>query len=113
MDERNIQYNVDVNNNNSNFASDQILIPYNKAFKLSQNIRNNKETNNFKLKNSFQAFATVNHIEDTFNEVSDTTLLQTENEKVTVNTMAGQSQEKKKRETTMILRDTSKYKEKR
>ena len=113
MDERNIQYNVDVNNNNSNFASDEILIPYNKAFKLSQNIRNNKETNNIKLKNSFQAFATVNHIEDTFNEVSDTTLLQTENEKVTVNTMAGQSQEKKKRETTMILRDTLKYKKKR
>ena len=54
MDERNIQYNVDVNNNNSNFASDEILIPYNKAFKLSQNIRNNKETNNIKLKNSFQ-----------------------------------------------------------
>ena len=113
MDERNIQYNVDVNNNNSNFASDEILIPHNKAFKLSQDIRNNKETNNIKLKNSFQAFATVNHIEDTFNEVSDTTLLQTENEKVTVNTMAGQSQEKKKRETTIILRDTLKYKEKR
>ena len=112
MDERNIQYNVDVNNNNSNFASDEILIPYNKAFKLSQNIRNNKETNNIKLKNSFQALATVNHIEDTFNEVSDTTLLQTENEKVTVNTIARQSQEKKKREKTMILRDTIKYKEK-
>ena len=53
--ERNIQYNVDVNNNKSNFSSDEIFMPYNKTFKLSQNIRNNKETNNIKIKNSFQA----------------------------------------------------------
>ena len=45
-DERNIQYNVDVNNHKSNF-------PPNKTFKLSQNLRNNKETNNIKLKHSW------------------------------------------------------------
>ena len=33
--ERNIKYNVDVNNNNSDFPSDEIFMPYNKTFKLS------------------------------------------------------------------------------
>ena len=56
-DERNIQYNVDVNNNKSNFPSDKMFMLYNKTFKLSKNIRNNKETNNIKLKNSSQALA--------------------------------------------------------
>ena len=54
--ERNIQYSLDVNNHKSNFPSDEIFMQYNKTFKLSQNIRNNKETNNIKIKNSFQAF---------------------------------------------------------
>ena len=101
-DERNIQYNVDVSNNESSFPSDEIFIPYNKTSKLSQNIRNNSETNNIKLKNSFQALSTPNDIEDTFNEVSDTAFHKTANEKVTVNTTAGQPEEKKKRETTLI-----------
>ena len=69
-------------------------MPYNKTFKLSQNIRNNKETNNIKIKNSFQALATTDDIEDTLNEISDTTIHQTVNEKVTVNTIAGQSEKK-------------------
>ena len=102
-DERNIQYNVDVSNNKSSFPSDKIFIPYNKTSKLSQNIRNNSETNNIKLKNSSQALSTPNNIEDTFNEVSDTAFHETANEKVTVNTIAGQPEEKKKRETTLIL----------
>ena len=42
--ERNIKCNVDVNNNKSDFPSDEIFIPYNETFKLSQNIRKNKET---------------------------------------------------------------------
>ena len=71
-------------------------MPYSKTFKLSQNIRNNKETNNIKIKNSFQALATTDDIEDTFNEISDTTIHQTVNEKVTVNTIAGQSDKKRK-----------------
>ena len=104
--ETNIQYNVDVNNNKSNFPSDEIFMPYSKTFKLSQNIRNNKETNNIKIKNSLQALATADHIEDTFNEISDTTIHQTVNEKVTVNTIAGQSEKKKKRKTTVILGDS-------
>ena len=41
---RNIKCNVDVNNNKSDFPSDEIFIPYNETFKLSQNIRKNKET---------------------------------------------------------------------
>ena len=105
-DERNIQYNVDVNNNKSNFPLDEAFIPYNKTFKLSQNIRNRKETSNNKLKNSFQALATANDIEDTFNEVSYTTFHQKANEKVSVNTIAGQSEEKKKRKMTVILGDS-------
>ena len=71
-------------------------MPYSKTFKLSQNIRNNKETNNIKIKNSFQALATTDDIEDTFNEISDTTIHQTVNEKVTVNIIAGQSDKKRK-----------------
>ena len=74
-----------MNNNKSNFPSDKTFIPYNKTFKLSQNIRNNKETNNIKLKNSFQGLSIANDIEDTFNEVTDTTFHKTANEKVTVN----------------------------
>ena len=105
-DERNIQYNVDVNNNKSNFPSDAIFIPYNKIFKLSLNIRNNKETNNIKLKKSFHALATANNIEDTFNEISNTTVYQTANEKVTVNTIAGQSEGKQERKMTVILEDS-------
>ena len=66
-DERNIQSNVDVNNNKSNFPSAEIFIPWNKSFKLSQNIRYNKETNNIKLKNSFQALTAADDIEDSFN----------------------------------------------
>ena len=104
--ERNIQYNIDVNNNKSDFPSDEIFMPCNKTFKLSQNIRNNKETNNIKIKNSFQALATADDIEDTLNEISDTTIHQTVNEKVTVNTIIGQSEEKKKRKTTVILGDS-------
>ena len=73
-------------------------MPYNKTFKLSQNIRNNKETNNIKLKNSFQALATADDIEDTLNEISDTTIQQTVNEKVTVNTIAGQSEKRRRKE---------------
>ena len=49
--ERNIKCKVDVNNNKSDFPSDEIFMPYNKTFTLSQNIRNNKETNNIKIKN--------------------------------------------------------------
>ena len=104
--ERNIQYNIDVNNNKSDFPSDEIFMPSNKTFKLSQNIRNNKETNNIKIKNSFQALATADDIEYTLNEISDTTIHQTVNEKVTVNTIIGQSEEKKKRKTTVILGDS-------
>ena len=73
-------------------------MPYNKTFKLSQNIRNNKETNNIKIKNSFQALATADDIEDTLNEISDTTIQQTVNEKVTVNTIAGQSGKRRRKE---------------
>ena len=73
-------------------------MPYNKTFKLSQNIRNNKETNNIKLKNSFQALATADDIEDTLNEISDTTIQQTVNEKVTVNTIARQSGKRRRKE---------------
>ena len=72
-------------------------MPYNKTFKLSQNIRNNKETNNIKIKNSFQALATADDIKDTLNEISDTTIHQTMNEKVTVNTIAGQFEKKKEK----------------
>ena len=96
--ERNIKRNVDVNNNKSDFPSDEIFMPYNKTFKLSQNIRNNKETNNIKLKNSFQALATADDIEDTLNEISDTTIHPKVNEKVTVNTIAGQSGKKRRKE---------------
>ena len=104
--ERIIQYNVDVNNSKRDFPSDEIFMPHNKTFKLSQNIRNNKETNNIKIKNSFQASATADDIEDTLNEVSDTTIHQTVNEKVTINTIAGQSEEKKKRKSIVILGDS-------
>ena len=73
---------------------------------MPQNIRSNKETNNIKLKIFFQALATANDIEDNFNEFSDTTFHQTANEKVTVNTVAGQSEEKRKRKTTVVLEDS-------
>ena len=63
---------------------------------MSQNIRNTKERNNIKLKNSSQALAPADDIEGTFNEVSDTTFHQAANEKVTVNTITGQSEEKRK-----------------
>ena len=49
--ERNIQHNV--NNNKSDLPSDEILTPYNKTFNLSQNIRNNKETNYIKIRKEF------------------------------------------------------------
>ena len=87
-----IQYNVNVITNQSNFLSDERFIQYNKIFNLYQNIRNNRETNNIKLNNSFQTLATADDIEDTFNEVSNTTFHQTANEKVTVNTIPGQSE---------------------
>ena len=95
--ERNIKCNVDVNNNKSDFPSDEIFIPYNKIFKLSQNIRNNKETNNIKTKNSFQALVTADDIEDSLNEISDRTIHQTVRGKVTVNTKAEQSEKKKEK----------------
>ena len=63
-DDRNIQYNTSVNNNKSNFPSDEIFISYSKTFKMSKNTRNNKETNNVRLTNYFQALATANNIED-------------------------------------------------
>ena len=105
--ERNIKCNVDVNNNKSDFPSDEIFMPYNKTFKLSQNIRNNKETNNIKIKNSFQALATADDIEDTLNGISDTTIHQTVNAKVTVNTIVGQSE--KKKEEKKNDRDTKRF----
>ena len=95
--ERNIKCNVDVNNNKSDFPSDEIFIPYNKTFKLSQNIRNNKETNNIKTKNSFQALVTADDIEDSLNEISDRTIHQTVRGKVTVNTKAEQSEKKEEK----------------
>ena len=90
--ERNIKCNVDVNNNKRNFPSDEIFMPYNKTFELSQNIRNNKETNNINIKNFFQALATAADIKGTLNEISNTTIHQTVNEKATVNTITGQSE---------------------
>ena len=96
--ERNIQCNVDVNNNKSDFPSDEIFMPCDKTFKLAQNIRNNKETNNIKIKNSFQALATTDNKEDTFTEISNTTIHQTVNENVTANTIAGQPEKKKRKE---------------
>ena len=95
---RNIKCNVDVNNNKSDFPSDEIFIPYNKTFKLSQNIINKKETNDIKIKNFFQALDTADDIEDTLNEISDTTIHKKVNEKVTVNTIAGQSEKKRRKE---------------
>ena len=93
---------MDVNNKKSNFLSDGIFIPYIKTFKLSQNIRNNKETNNIKLKNSIQALATADDIEDTSKEVS----IQPFTKQLIVNTIAGEFEEKKKRKTTVILEDS-------
>ena len=52
---RNIQYNVDVNNDKIDFSSDEIFIPCSKTFKKSKNTTRNVETNNVKLTNSFQA----------------------------------------------------------
>ena len=80
-------------------------MPYNKTFKLSQNIRNNKETNNIKIKSSFQPLAIADDIEDTLNEISDT-IHQTVNEKVTVNTIAGQSEKKEEKKNE---RDTRRF----
>ena len=76
------------------------------TFKKSKNARNNKETNNFKLTNSFQSLATANYTENTTDEVSDTTSHQPVNKKVTVNTIAEQPVENKKRKTTLILGDS-------
>ena len=59
-DKRNIQYDSDLNSDKSNFPSDEIFISYSKTFRMSQNIRNNKEINNIKLENSFQTLATAN-----------------------------------------------------
>ena len=48
---------------------------------MSKNTRNDKETNNIKLTNFFQSLATANDIEDTIDEVSNTTFHQAVNEK--------------------------------
>ena len=104
--ERNIKCNVDVNNNKSDFPSDEIFMPYNKTFKLSQNTRNKEETNNIKIKNSFQALAKADDIENTLNEISDTTIHQTVNEKVTINTTARQSEKKEENKND---RDTRRF----
>ena len=80
--ERNIQYKANVNDNKRNFPSDEILIPYNKKmFKNYRNTGNNIETNNLKLKDSSQALATANDIDDTIDDVSDKTLHLTANER--------------------------------
>ena len=50
-DERNIPYNAYVNDNKSNFPSDEIYIPYSKIFEMPKNARNEKETSNVKLTN--------------------------------------------------------------
>ena len=81
-------------------------MPYNKTFKLSQNTRNKEETNNIKIKNSFQALAKADDIENTLNEISDTTIHQTVNEKVTINTTAGQSEKKEENKND---RDTRRF----
>ena len=46
---------------------------------MSKSTRNDKETNNVKLTNSFQALATANDVEDTIDKVFDTTFHQTAN----------------------------------
>ena len=73
---------------------------------MSQNIINKKETNDIKIRNFFQALDTADDIKDTLNEISDTTTHPKVNEKVTVNTIAGQSEKKKKRKTTVVLGDS-------
>ena len=65
---------------------------------MSQNIINKKETNDIKIRNFFQALDTADDIEDTLNEISDTTIHKKVNEKVTVNTIAGQSEKKRRKE---------------
>ena len=50
---------------------------------MSKNTTNNKETNNVKLTNYFQASVTVNDMKNTIDEVSDTTFHQPANEKDT------------------------------
>ena len=46
-----------MNNNKRNFPSNEILISYSKTFKMFKNTRNNMETNNVKLTNSFLGFS--------------------------------------------------------
>ena len=101
--ERNTKCNIDVNNSKSDLPSDEIFMTYNKTFKLSQNIRNNKETNNIKTKNSFQALATADNIEDTLNEISNTTI---HHSPFTINTIAGQSEKKEEKKND---RDTRRF----
>ena len=67
---------------------------------MSENTRNDKETNNVKLTNSVQDLATANDIRDTVDDVSNTIFHQPANEKDTVYTIAGQSVQKTKRKTT-------------
>ena len=50
-------------------------------FKDYRNTKNDIETNNLKLKDSSQALATANDIDDTIDDVSDKTLHLTANER--------------------------------
>ena len=56
---------------------------------MSKNTRNNKETNNVRLTNYFQALATANNIEDNIDQVFDSTFHQPANEGDRVNTIVG------------------------
>ena len=92
-DKRNIQYNADVNNNDkSNCPSDEIFISCSQTFMMSENTRNDKETNNVKLTNYVQALATTNDIEGTIDEVTNTIFHQPASyETYTPHIIAGQS----------------------
>ena len=73
---------------------------------MSENTRNDKETNNIKLTNYVQALATTNDIEGTIDEVSNTTFHQpASDETYTPHIIAGQSVYKKNK-TTLILGTT-------
>ena len=101
-DERNIQYNAYLNNNKSYFLSDEIFILYSKIFKMSQDTRNDKETNNVKLTNYFQALATANDIEDNIDRVSDSTFNQPANEGDRVNAIIGQYVRRKVKQNIVV-----------
>ena len=59
---------------------------------MSENTRNDKETNNVKLTNYVQALATTNDIEGTIDEVTNTTFHQPASyETYTPHIIAGQS----------------------